>query len=425
MAVRKQAKPRKATAAKKTKPRKTATKKTSANRPKARKTKTATKKTSARTSKKSPNYKKYPKNIKLYSGDTIPNPDAGCGPDMFLLNGKCKRKFDEEVLKILCPKVRLSKGSLNPSRMDKIMDEVGLQGTPFTEAEVRRLDAHCARLHEEVVDDMQSLGAQEAFIFGALKDLFTRMPMLMGKQVFDQLFGVIGYKTSKIAPGYVEIKKKVKNAAGAVSSVVKQIPFGAIGAGLSRFAKAAGSAAYSAGKYMAAQGFRAAKWVINSPQAQRMLMHLSKIIKHAICTAMGTLKDRKDMTWTDLTKEKFTTYKTDLFQLLESQAPAMGTAISGALVAATGGVGILAAPAVGLAVSGISSLVLSQAGKAGRLDDFLKTFVLNCSQFEYALTKDALIQRVLDMGIGTYGPTLMKLFGSIDLTQMSQLVTAA
>ena len=175
---------------------------------------------------------------------------------------------------------------------------------------------------------------------------------------------------------------------------------------------------------MAEQGFRAAKWVINSPQAQRMLMHLSKIIKHAICTAMGQLKDRNDMTWKDFASEKFTTYKTDLFQALESQAPAMGTAISGALVTATGGVGILAAPAVGLAVSGLSSMVLKQTAKAGRLRDFMDTFALNCSQFEYALTKDALKQRVLDMGIGTYGPTLRNLFKSVDLTQLSQLVTA-
>tara|TARA_B110000027_G_scaffold103831_1_gene110049 strand:- start:2056 stop:3330 length:1275 start_codon:yes stop_codon:yes gene_type:complete len=368
------------------------------------------------------NYKKHPKKIKLYSGQTIPNPDAGCGPDMFLMSGKCRRKFDEEVLKILCPRVRLAKGSLNPARMDKIMDDAGLKGTPFTDAEIRKLDEHCAKMHEELVDDMQSLGAQEAYIFGAIKDLFTRMPMLMGKQVFDQLFGVIGYKTSRIAPGYVEVKKRVKSATGRLSSVVKQIPFGAIGAGLSRVAKAAGSAAYAAGNFMAEQGFRAAKWVINNPTAQRLFMHLSKLVKHAICTAMGQLKERNNMTWKELAGEKFSVYKTDLFQLVGAQAPAIGAAVTGALVAATGGVGAIATPAVGMALTGISTMVLQTVSTAGRLEDFISTLTSGCSQFEYALDKQAFKLRIMDMGIGTYGPMLFRLLEGIDLSQLNRLL---
>lgn len=380
------------------------------------------KKAKPKTKGRKPNYKKFPKKIKLYSGELITNPDAGCGPDMFLMNGVCKRKYNDDVLKILCPKVRLAKGSLNPKKMTKLMKEVGLEGTAFTKDEIRELDEHCAKMYESNMDEFQSLDARGVVVYGALKDLFMGQPMLLGKQVFDQLFGVIGYKTSKIAPGYVEVKKRIKSATGAVRKIVKQIPFGSIATSLSRFAKATGSAAYAASTFMSAQGFRAAQWVINSPPAQRLFMHLAKLVKHAICTGIGVLKDRKDMTWKDWTVEKFTVYKTDIFQALQSVAPQIGNAISGALVVGTSGMASFAAPAIGTAVTSLSCLLLTKVAKAGRLQDFFDTFLTGCGQFDYELSTSALKQRILDAGIGTYGPMLLTFFKSIDLTQIQALL---
>lgn len=382
--------------------------------------------------KTKPNFKKHPKKITLpVSGKKLKNPDAGCGPDMFRFpDGQCRRKFDAEVLQLLCPQISLKKGALNPRKLKTIMKKLDLKGDPFTATEIELLDLHCKRLNEQVKDEAQSMDARDIYIYELLKDVFATMPFLFGKKMFDEFFGVIGYKATKIRPGFVEIKKKVESASGKVVKIVKQIPFGAISERLKSYAGSAMSKAFSASKYMAAGGFVAYGWVINSPMAQRFMMHLVKILKLSICTAFGQLEDRNNMDWKEWAKEKAIMHKTDISQLLEKNAGIIGKAMSSALVSgvttvaatvgatASGGTTLV----VGIVVSKLSTLVIEKAAQYGKLDDFYETFGKGCSQFKYGLKTNALTQHILGAGIGTYGPKLLSFCQSLDPQKLQALI---
>ena len=365
---------------------------------------------------KKPDYKKFPEKIKLpLSGITLDNPDAGCGPDEFLMkDGQCRRKFSKEVLNLLCPEISVKKGQLNPKKMKELMEKQGLKGKPFTDDELDKLQKQCDAMHEQVLDEAQSMDSKDIVVFELLKAQFAAMPMLFGKQLFDKFFGAIGYKTTEVNPTFVEIKKRTKDAAGKVLNVVKQIPFGAIASSLLQGAKTVAKKSFEVGTYLAQKGFKAAQWVINTPQAQRFLMHMSKLVKHGICTAMGKLEAREGMSWKDWANEKWTQHKTDFYQMMQSAAPAIGTAM-GAVIP---GAGLIAGPVV----AAMGTMVIGMAAKSGRLKDVLDTFGTGCEQFKYNLDSNAIKQYFLTAGIGTYGPTILKFFESIDQNTINSIL---
>lgn len=351
--------------------------------------------------KKTPDYQRFPKEVKLLDGTKLENPDAGCGPDMFLMkDGTCKRKFDKEVLDLLCPKIYVNKGILNPERMKDIMDEMGLKGMPLTEEEIDLLQTNCNRMREQALDEAQSMDARDILIFEILKEQFAKMPALFGKKLFDDFFGAIGYRTSKIAAGYVEIKKKVADSR--VGRAVRQIPFAAIAGGLLGAAKKGGKMLWSGSKFLAKNGFRAAQWVYNSPMAQRFLMHLAKLVKHGICTAMGQLKAREGMSWKGWAKEKWVVHKTDFMQMMQQGAPMIGTGLGMAL----GPAGIIGAPVI----ASLGTFAIGKLAMAGRMQDVVDTFGKGCEQFEYELDRKTVGQYFLGSGIGTFAPTLVTFF---------------
>ena len=404
-------------AAKKRAPAK-ATKATKAKKTTATRKKAAKKKATPKTSQgKKPDYKKHPKIIKLpVSGLTLENPDAGCGPDEFLMqDGTCKRKFSKEVLGLLCPKVSVKKGQLNPAKMAELMKEQGLKGTPFTDEELTKLQEVCDSMHEQVMDETQSMDGKDMVVYELLKAQFAAMPMLFGKKLFDNFFGAIGYKTTSVSPTFVEIKKRVKQGA----DIVKQIPFGAIASSVFQRVKSGVSTvakkSWEVGSFLAKQGFKAAQWVINSPQAQRFLMHMAKLVKHGICTAMGQLKDREGMTWTAWGKEKWTQHKTDVFQMMQAAAPSIGMAMGAAIP----GLGLLAGPAI----SALGTMVIGKAAQTGRFKDVIDTFATGCTQFEYGLDESAMKQYFLSAGIGTFGPQLAKFLSSIDANVINSILS--
>lgn len=361
-------------------------------------------------------YVKYPKNIKLMDGRTLVNPDAGCGPDMFLVKGVCQRKYSAEVLDIICPKIALSKGILNPSKMQKIMDETNLKGNAFTDKEIKLLQEHCDRRREEVMDEAQSMDARDIMIYQIIMDLFSKMPSLLGKKVFNDLFGAIGYRVNKISAGFVEIKKKASSSRA--GQLIRQIPFSAISQKLMSTAKYAGAKLVNGASFLASNGVRAAAWVINNPAARRFGMHLATLVKHSLCTAMGKLKDRKDMNWKSWAKEKWTVHKTDVFQLVQHAAPQ----ISMGLVAALGPGAIVAGPAM----AAISTYVISSAAKGGQYKAFLDLFIKPCAeQFEYDVNRQALKEYFVGSGIGTFAPQLVAFFQNFGGGAIEYVLTAA
>jgi hypothetical protein len=365
--------------------------------------------------KKLPNYKRFPKEIKLLDGTKLKNPDAGCGPDMFMMkDGSCKRKYDKEVLDLICPKVYLNKGILNPTKMKGIMDEMGLKGMPLTQDEIDLLQANCDRMHEQVLDEAQSMDARDILVYEILKEQFAKMPALFGKKLFDDFFGAIGYRTSKIAAGYVEIKKKVADSR--VGRAVRQIPFAAISDGLLESAKKTGKKLWEGAQSLASKGFKAAKFVAMNGFAQRFLMHLATLVKHGICTAMGQLKSREGMGWKGWAKEQWTHHKTDVMQMMQSAAPMIGQGLGMAL----GPAGIVGAPMI----SAMGTFVIGKAAQYGRYKHFLDTFGKGCSQFEYELNRKAVGQYFLQSGIGTYAPTLVNFFGTVGGDVIEALFTS-
>lgn len=361
-------------------------------------------------------YVKYPKKITLMDGRKIDNPDAGCGPDMFLVKGVCKRKYSAEVLDIICPKIALNKGILNPSKMQKIMDDTDLKGNAFTDEEIKLLQKHCDRRREEVMDEAQSMDARDIMIYQIIMDLFSKMPSLLGKKVFNDLFGAIGYRVNKISAGFVEIKKKASSSRA--GQLIRQIPFSAISQNLISAAKYAGNKLVDGASFLATNGVRAAAWVINNPAARRFGMHLATLIKHSLCTAMGKLKDRKDMTWKSWAKEKWTVHKTDVFQMIQSAAPQ----ISFGLATALGPAGIVAGPAM----VALSTYVISSAAKGGQYKAFLDLFIKPCAeQFEYDIDRQALKEYFVGSGIGTFAPQLVAFFQNFGGDAIEYVLTAA
>lgn len=350
---------------------------------------------------KKPDYQRFPKQIKLMDGTMIENPDAGCGPDMFLMkDGTCKRKFDADVLDMLCPKIYVNKGILNPKKMQVIMDEMGLKGMPLTEQEIDLLQNNCDRMREQALDEAQSMDARDILIFEILKEQFAKMPALFGKKLFDEFFGAIGYRTSKIAAGYVEIKKKVADSR--VGRAVRQIPFAAIAGGLLGGAKKTGKLLWKGSKFLAKKGFRAAQWVYNNSAAQRFLMHLAKLVKHGICTAMGQVKDRKDMSWKDWGNEKWVVHKTDVMQMMQRGAPMIGSGLAMSL----GPAGIVGAPVI----ASLGTFAIGKLAMSGRMQDVVDTFGKGCQQFEFELTRETVGQYFMGSAIGTYAPHIITFF---------------
>lgn len=374
----------------------------------------ATKATKTKKGKK-PDYKRFPNQIQLLGGQKIENPDAGCGPDMFLMkDGSCKRKYDKEVLDLVCPKIYVNKGILNPAKMKEIMDEMGLKGMPLTQEEIDLLQANCDRMREQVMDEAQSMDARDILVYEILKEQFAKMPALFGKKLFDDFFGAIGYRTSKISAGYVEIKKKVADSR--VGRAVRQIPFAAIAGGLLGAAKKGGKLLWSGTQMLAKQGFKAAQWVYNSPMAQRFIMHLAKLVKHGICTAMGQLKSREGMSWRGWAKEKWTVHKTDVMQMMQNAAPMIGTGLGMAL----GPAGIIGAPVI----SAMGTFVIGKAAQYGRYKDIVDTFGTGCQQFEYELDRKAVGQYFIGSGIGTFAPTLVTFFQTFGGDAIEALFTS-
>lgn len=365
--------------------------------------------------KKLPNYKRFPKEIKLLDGTKLENPDAGCGPDMFMMkDGSCKRKYDKEVLDLVCPKIYINKGILNPTKMKGIMDDMGLKGMPLTQDEIDLLQANCDRMREQAMDEAQSMDARDILVYEILKEQFAKMPALFGKKLFDDFFGAIGYRTSKIAAGYVEIKKKVADSR--VGRAVRQIPFAAIAGGLLGAAKKGGKLLWSGSQMLAKQGFKAAQWVYNSPMAQRFIMHLAKLVKHGICTAMGQLKSREGMSWRGWAKEKWTVHKTDVMQMMQSAAPMIGQGLGMAL----GPAGIVGGPMI----SAMGTFVIGKAAQYGRYKDIVDTFGTGCQQFEYEIDRKTVGQYFIGSGIGTFAPTLVTFFGTVGGDAIEALFTS-
>lgn len=356
-----------------------------------------------------PNYQQWPKKM-VVKGKKKRNPDAGCGPDMELYKGCCTRKFNEEDLGKMCAPRHYPKKS-------QILRDA------LTPLELEKLDAECARMHEQVMDEAQSMDAKDIIVYEALRELFLTAPAMFLKGILDKYFKPIGHIVSKVSPTFVDIRKRG-------SDITRRIPFGSFASRVSGLAKQAASKAKAFATYAVPAGFSVAKWLYNSPQAQRFVMHLAKLMKHGLCTVFAGLKDRKDMGWGGMAKEGFTHMKYSIMDAVEANSGIIATGIGTAL----GGVaGTLATPfsgpggpALGLAVkasfTGFTKWTIDWAAKTGKLDDFLQTFTTGCKQFEYGLDEKSVAAYFLTAGIGSYGETLIKFFKALDIPKMMNMV---
>lgn len=328
-----------------------------------------------------PDYDRYPREV-LIKGKSQRNHAAGCGPDRVLVDGMCERNFTRRDLEIICPKIRPR-------------SSVTLQ-SHFSTVELQMLTDECGRLHEQLMDEAQSMEAQTIPIYEALKAMFKAAPGLLVTKVFTDFFSPIKHYARSVSSTHVSISKRG-------SSIIKKIPFAALAGKL-------GSAASSTIKFLGATGATAAAWVYNSPQAQRFIMHLAKMVKHSMCTVFGRLKDRGEMGWKDWGKEKYVYAKTDIFQLLSANSGMISGGITAALGVAGGPLGL----GVSSGVTLMSQYVIKNLANSGRLQDFMQTFVTGCKQFEYGMSQDNVSQYFLQAGIGTYAPYLIKFFKTFD-----------
>jgi len=348
-----------------------------------------------------PNYKRWPKKM-LVNGKKKRNPDAGCGPDMELYKGCCTRKFNEQELGTVCFPRQYPKKS-------RILRDT------LTPLELKKLDAECARMHEQVMDEAQSMDAKDIIVYEALRELFLTAPAMFLKGILDKYFKPIGHIVSKVSPTFVDIRKRG-------SDLTRRIPFGSFASRVSGLAKQAASKAKAFATYAVPAGFSVAKWLYNSPQAQRFVMHMAKLVKHGLCTVFYSLKDRKDMGVFDMGKEAFSHWKFSIMDAVEQNSGMIANGIGGAIGLVGGPAGMLAGVAVKASFVAFSKWTIESMAKTGKLQDFVETFTTGCNQFEYGLNEKSVTAYFLTAGIGSYGETLIKFFKAIDIPKMMKMV---